>query len=81
MPFSRDTTAEAQVALLRSKTVAERISTCFVTSEVARSTALAGIRHRHPEYDDATAQLALFGLLVGDDRFVRAWPTSPLREP
>ena len=44
----------------------------------ARATALAGIRARHPNYDDATARGALFRLLIGDEPFRRAWPAAPL---
>jgi hypothetical protein len=42
---------------------------------------LAGIRARHPDYDDATARWALFRLLIGDGLFVRAWPHAPLVAP
>jgi len=50
-------------------------------SEDARVMALAGIRQRHPDYDDSHARYALFRLLVGDELFCRAWPDAPLVAP
>jgi hypothetical protein len=50
-------------------------------SLAARATTLAGIRARHPEYDDGTARWALFRLLVGDALFERVWPSARLVAP
>jgi len=47
----------------------------------ARTTALAAIRARHPDYDAAAARWALFRMLLGDELFTRAWPEAPLVDP
>jgi hypothetical protein len=46
-------------------------------SEDARRIALAGIRQRHPDYDDEQARRALFRLLLGDDAVSAMWPGEP----
>ena len=43
-------------------------------SESLRQNVEAGVRHRHPEYDDATARLAAIRLWIGDDLFRLAFP-------
>lgn len=73
--------AAAQVRALRRMTTAQRSRIAVQMCADARATTLAGIRARHPEYDDATARWALFRILVGDAWFVRAWPHAPLVEP
>jgi hypothetical protein len=55
---SRDTTADAaavQLRLYRSMTSGQRTSIGNQMSIDARLTALAAIRKRHPEYDEAAA--------------------------
>jgi hypothetical protein len=59
----------------------DRAAIMFRLSDFARRTSLAGIRHRHPEYDDETARLALARLRLGDGQVERAWPSRPLVEP
>lgn len=46
-------------------------------SEDARRIALAGIRQRHPDYDDEQARRALFRLLLGNDVVSAMWPGEP----
>jgi hypothetical protein len=84
MPRSRDTTPDAdavQLRLYRAMTSAQRTTIGDQMSVDARVTALAAIRARHPNYDDASARWALFRMLVGDELFVRAWPRAPLLDP
>jgi hypothetical protein len=84
MPRSRDTSADAdavQLRLYRSMSSAQRTAIGNQMSIDARLTALAAIRQRHPEYDEATARWALFRMLVGDELFQRAWPKAPLVDP
>jgi len=81
---ARDTTPDAaavQTAIYRRMTGAQRSLLAAEMSEAARSIALAGIRRRHPEYDNDQARFALFRLLVGDDLFRRAWPNAPVLPP
>jgi hypothetical protein len=84
VPRSLDTESDAeavQLDIYRRMTPARRVATGIQMSLDARATVLAGIRARHPEYDDAAARWALFRLLIGDALFVRAWPHAPLVAP
>ncbi len=84
VPRSRDTTPEAeavQFEIYRRMSSAERTRIGLQMSLDARATALAGIRARHPDYDDTTARWAIFRMLVGDELFKRAWPSAPLVAP
>lgn len=81
MPLTFDTNADAdavQLAIYRRMSGSDRVRIGHQMSLDARAIALAAIRRRHPEYDDATARLALFRLLLGDDLFHKAWPNVPL---
>lgn len=60
---------------------AARVSIAFELSALARAAALAGIRHRHPEYDDRTAARALQRLLLGDALAGAIRPGEALVEP
>jgi len=80
----RDTTAaaeEVQLAVLRRMTPGQRTTAVAQMSAAVRTTCLAGIRSRHPDYDEATARWAMFRLLVGDELFAKAWPHAPLVAP
>ncbi|MEO8846246.1 MAG: hypothetical protein ABI591_20770 [Kofleriaceae bacterium] len=84
MPRSPDTTPEAealQFELYRKMSPGRRTSLAVQMSMDARATTLAGIRRRHPDYDEVTARWALFRVLVGDELFARAWPAAPLVDP
>jgi hypothetical protein len=59
----------------------ERAQIMFRLSDFARRTAMAGIRRRHPDYDDTRVLLALARLLHGDDLVRRAWPRHELVDP
>lgn len=79
-----DTTSDAaavQLAIYRNMSGSERVRAAHQMSLDARAIAHAAIRNRHPEYDDATAQWALFRLLLGDQLFQKAWPSAPLVAP
>lgn len=68
-------------AIYRRMDPAQRCAIAAQMSVDARAIALAGIRRRHPDYDDGQARLALFRVLLGDDLFRRAWPAAPLLDP
>ena len=76
-PEARD----AQLVALRRMGAARRMTTAAQMSDDVRAMALAGIKARHPHYDDATARWALFRLLLGDALFVKVWPTAPRIAP
>jgi hypothetical protein len=81
---ARDTTPDAeavQLAVWRRMSPGQRIELGLQLSEDVRAVTLAGIRSRHPEYDDENAKYALFRLLYGDELFKRAWPHAPLLTP
>lgn len=58
-----------------------RAQVMFRLGEMARRAAEAGIRQRHPEYDDRQVMLARARLLYGDELVRRAWPQGELVEP
>jgi hypothetical protein len=72
---------EAQLAVYRRLSGAERVAIAFRLGTIARNTALAGIRRRHPEYDDSQARRALHRLLLGDEIMRRVYPHDELLDP
>jgi hypothetical protein len=83
MPHS-DTSPEAAEILRRrilamtpSQRIEEGARLCKFTRQVMR----AGIRHRHPGYDDEQVEMALARLLWGDDLYQKARPDWPLLDP
>ena len=79
-----DTAPEAQAAqddAYRRMGGPERSAVMFRLNQLARQTAAAGIRARHPEYDDQQVTRALFRLLFGDELARQVWPGEPLPPP
>lgn len=65
-----DTTPEAwavQLEILRRMTGPERVAMAFEMSEAARALSEAGIRHRHPEWNEGRVRDALMEMLLGLD--------------
>lgn len=60
---------------------AGRVQVMFRLNDMVRHTAMAGIRHRHPDYDDEQVLLAYARLLHGDDLVRQAWPGRKLVDP
>ena len=58
-----------------------RAEVVFRLNEMARQMAKAGIRARHPEYDDEQVHLAYARLVLGDDLVREVWPSHALVEP
>ncbi|MEX1367889.1 MAG: hypothetical protein AB1Z98_32470 [Nannocystaceae bacterium] len=83
MPHS-DTSPEA-AEILRQRTLSltpsqrfeEGIKLCMLARQMMR----AGIRMRHPDYDEEHVEMALARLLWGDELFRKAKPDWPLLEP
>lgn len=68
MPRPRDTSPDAwarQFEAYRSIGPEARLRLALEMSEDVRRLALAGIRHRHPDWPEAKAQAALTELLLG----------------
>jgi hypothetical protein len=72
---SADTSPEIhamQLARIRGTTSAERTALGERLCRAARATMRAGIRQRHPDYDDRTVELAMWRLLVEDRALLAA---------
>ena len=73
----RDTTLDAlwvQLDALRRMGETGRANLAADLSESLRQHVEAGVRHRHPEYDERTVRLAAIRVRLGDDLFRRAFP-------
>lgn len=70
-----------QVEAYRRMGGTARAAVMFRLSDFARRVAIAGIKQRHPEYDDEHVRLALARLCFGDEVVSRAWAGRPLVEP
>lgn len=84
MSIAADTSPEAdavQVEAYRRMGGTGRAEILFRLTRMARGVAEAGIRHRHPEYDDGRVALAVARLMYGDDLVRRAWPGRELVDP
>jgi len=82
--ISTDTSVEAQRVqdeVYRKLGPHGRLATMFQLNEMVRGIAMAGIRDRHPEYDDEQVKLALARLQFGDALVLAAWPDRALVEP
>jgi hypothetical protein len=80
-----DTSPEAyryKLEVDRSMTMAQRLELACQMAVTAREVAAAGIRMRHPEYNENQVRWALFRhCLRDDDLFSEVWPEAPLLAP
>jgi len=53
---------------------ARRAEVAFEAAEFVRALALAGIRSRHPDYDERALRLALFRRIYGEQLFRSVYP-------
>ena len=77
----RDTTLEAarvQWAVLRAMTGEQRLRMVFEMNEEMRELLLAGLRTRHPEFNDDQLRLAAIRLTLGEELFRKAYPLVKL---
>ena len=84
MQLAADTSPEAnaiQIEAYRRMGGTARAQVMFRLAEMARQITVAGIRTRHPDYDDDQVLLARARLLYGDELVQRAWPDRELVEP
>lgn len=72
---------EAQIQAYRRMGGAGRVAVMFRLSESARGWSIAGIRRRHPHYDDFQLRLALARMTLGDDVVRQVWPDCELLDP
>jgi len=81
---SGDTSREAaaiQLEAWRRLGPEVRVALAAEMSDEIREVSLAGIRSRHPDYDDDQAGRALLRLIVGDDLARAAGRGQPLVDP
>lgn len=79
-----DTSPEAAEILrerLRRMTPAQRVEEGVRLCKLARQVMRAGIRMRHPDYDQEHVEMALARLLWGDELYRKARPSWPMVEP
>ena len=79
-----DTSLDAhriQVEAYRRMGGTGRAAVMFRLNELARKMAIAGIRSRHPDYDDERLRLAFARLVLGDEVVQRVWPGRGLVDP
>src|SRR5205814_1163348 len=72
-----DTTPEAwrvQLEIYRRMSPSKRLELALRMSDSVREIAVAGMRARHPEYNERQVQLAVNRLLLGDELFRKAFP-------
>ena len=55
-----------------------RVTLAMSMSEEARRVTAAGIRARHPDYDDASVVAAMRRVTLGTALFRAAWPEAPV---
>ena len=79
-----DTAVDAhrvQAAIYARLGGAARLSIAFDLSETVRQIALAGIRHRHPDYTEEEVWAAWASLSLGEALVREVWPNRPLVKP
>ena len=79
-----DTTADADAVQLdtyRRLGGAGRVAIAFRLNTLVRDMTMAGIRRRHPSYDETQVQTALLRLVLGDALVQRAFPGRQLVDP
>ena len=79
-----DTSPEVEEMMyerLRRMTPSQRFEQGTKTCKLARQFMRAGIRMRHPHYDEEQVEMALARLLWGDELYRKARPSWPLLEP
>jgi hypothetical protein len=69
---SSDTSVEAdvkQIEILRRLGTAGRAEMMFQLSDTVRGLVEAGVRHRHPDYDQKSVERAVLLLMIGEKLF------------
>lgn len=72
----RDTTRDAflkQIEVLRRIGPVGRLAMTFELSDNLRSLVSAGVRHRHPQWDNRAVEREVIRLMLGDNLFQQAY--------
>jgi hypothetical protein len=64
----------AHAEILRRMTGDQRLAAAFELTDQLRMTVTAGVRARHPDYDDERVRLAVLKLAIGDELFRHVLP-------
>jgi hypothetical protein len=81
---SADTPPEShrrQIEAYRAMEPARRVELAVEMSEAVWELAAAGVRARHPGYDQPTVVWAVRRMRLGDQLFRRVWPDAPVVAP
>ncbi len=76
-----DTTQEAawvQIKVLRRLSPEQRLLQTLRISDSMRALTAAGVRARHPDYNDEEVRLTVIRMWLGDDLFRKAFPDVKL---
>lgn len=71
-----DTTADArieEIKALRRLSISERAAMTFELSDNLRQIVKDGVRHRHPDWDDARVERAVLRIVLGDRLYGEAF--------
>jgi hypothetical protein len=77
-----DTAAEAAQVLFatyRDMPPHRRLAQACALSDALREVTAAGVRSRHPEYDNEQVRLAVIRLALGEELFAKAYPGMCIR--
>ena len=80
MTLPADTTAgahAAQLSVYRAMSPSARVRAALQMSEEAREVALAGERHRHPDWSEARIRRTVAESLLGTELAARAFAAGP----
>ena len=74
-----DTTIEAmkrQVEILRKVTPKRRMEMAFELSDFLRSIVQAGVKERHPDYNEQQIEKEVLRLMIGESLFKQIYPNT-----
>ena len=76
-PVDTSSVAERkQLDILRSFSPEKRLKIAIDLTQTSRNLLSAGVRQRHPEYDERQVALAVIRLTLPDDVFLAAYPQA-----
>jgi len=63
-----------QVEIFQRMAPEKRLQAAALLSQTCRTLLAAGVRNRHPEYNEEQVRLAVIRCLLPEDLFIRAYP-------
>lgn len=80
-PDTTPEAAEVQLRIYRRMSPGDRLRQALELTGISRRLLAAGVRRRHPEYDDEQVRLATIRIWLGDELYGAAYPEAPELEP